>query len=77
MRYKNFVRVFEILIGLVSFQIQNKITKEGYYVVKSDLTRSQQMNLADALEKLRNLIREYEIEAPAPSVETLEKLRKR
>lgn len=46
-------------------------------MVKSDLTRSQQMNLADALEKLRNLIREFEMEAPAPSVETLEKLRKR
>ncbi|XP_005174916.1 large ribosomal subunit protein mL62-like [Musca domestica] len=57
--------------------LQNKITKEGYYVVKSDLTRSQQMNLADALEKLRALIREYEIEAPPPSEETLEKLRKR
>lgn len=35
------------------------------------------MNLADALEKLRNLIREYEYEAPAVSEETLEKTRKR
>ncbi|KAM7353004.1 large ribosomal subunit protein mL62 [Cochliomyia hominivorax] len=57
--------------------LQNKITKDGYYVIKSDLTRSQQMNLADALEKLRNLIREYEYEAPPTSGETLEKIRKR
>ncbi|XP_075153044.1 large ribosomal subunit protein mL62 [Haematobia irritans] len=62
----------KLLVGL-----QNKITKEGYYVIKSDLTRSQQMNLADALEKLRTIIREYEIESPAPSQETMEKLRKR
>ncbi|KAI8118659.1 hypothetical protein FF38_07085 [Lucilia cuprina] len=57
--------------------LENKITKEGYYVIKSDLTRSQQMNLADALEKLRNIIREHEYEAAPTSEETLEKLRKR
>ncbi|TMW53208.1 hypothetical protein DOY81_001751 [Sarcophaga bullata] len=57
--------------------LQNKITKDGYYVIKSDVTRSQQMNLADAMEKLRTLIREYEYEAPAKSEETLEKIRKR
>ncbi|XP_053961318.1 peptidyl-tRNA hydrolase ICT1, mitochondrial [Anastrepha ludens] len=57
--------------------LQNKLTKEGYFVIKSDLTRSQQMNLADALEKLRNLIREYEIEKPPPTEESLEKLRRR
>uniref|UniRef100_A0A1A9ZK71 Large ribosomal subunit protein mL62 n=1 Tax=Glossina pallidipes TaxID=7398 RepID=A0A1A9ZK71_GLOPL len=62
----------KLMIGL-----QNKITNEGYYVIKSDLTRSQQLNLADALEKLRSLIREYEIETPPPKEETLEKIRKR
>ncbi|KOC65151.1 Peptidyl-tRNA hydrolase ICT1, mitochondrial [Habropoda laboriosa] len=36
----------------------NKLTKEGYLIVKSELTRSQQLNLADALEKLREIIRE-------------------
>ncbi|XP_011185756.2 peptidyl-tRNA hydrolase ICT1, mitochondrial [Zeugodacus cucurbitae] len=57
--------------------LQNKLTKDGYFVIKSDLTRSQQMNLADALEKLRNIIREYEVEKLAPTEETLEKLRRR
>lgn len=35
------------------------------------------MNLADALEKLRNLIRECEVEKAAPTEETLEKMRRR
>uniref|UniRef100_W8BGN0 Large ribosomal subunit protein mL62 n=1 Tax=Ceratitis capitata TaxID=7213 RepID=W8BGN0_CERCA len=57
--------------------LQNKLTKDGYFVIKSDMTRSQQLNLADALEKLRKLIREYEVEKAAPTEETLEKLRRR
>ncbi|KAH8410651.1 hypothetical protein KR009_009871 [Drosophila setifemur] len=56
----------------------NRITKEGYYYIKSDLTRSQHMNLADALEKLRTIIRAQEtVKVGAPSGETLEKLRRR
>ncbi|XP_067624002.1 large ribosomal subunit protein mL62 [Eurosta solidaginis] len=57
--------------------LKNKMTKEGYFVIKSDLTRSQQMNLADAMEKLRSTIREYEVEKAAPTEDTLEKLRRR
>ncbi|XP_016964512.1 peptidyl-tRNA hydrolase ICT1, mitochondrial [Drosophila biarmipes] len=58
--------------------LANRITKEGYFYIKSDLTRSQQMNLADALEKLRAIIRSQEaLEAAPPSEETLEKLRRR
>jgi len=58
--------------------LANRITKEGYFYIKSDLTRSQQMNLADALEKLRTIIRSQEAsEATPPSEETLEKLRRR
>ncbi|KAH8293057.1 hypothetical protein KR044_000073 [Drosophila immigrans] len=57
--------------------LANKLNKEGYYFIKSDLTRSQQMNLADALEKLRAVIRAQEVEPTAPSEETLEKLRRR
>ncbi|XP_017858119.1 PREDICTED: peptidyl-tRNA hydrolase ICT1, mitochondrial [Drosophila arizonae] len=58
--------------------LANKLNKEGYYFIKSDLTRSQQMNLADALEKLRSLIRAQELDEPtAPSEETVEKLRRR
>nr|CAG4642940.1 EOG090X0JCO [Evadne anonyx] len=37
-------------------QMKNQITKEGYLVTKSDRTRSQQLNLADAMDKLRGLI---------------------
>ncbi|XP_034474548.1 peptidyl-tRNA hydrolase ICT1, mitochondrial [Drosophila innubila] len=58
--------------------LANKMNKEGYYIIKSDLTRSQQMNLADALEKLRSIIRVQEAGEPTgPSEETLEKLRRR
>ncbi|XP_017025736.1 large ribosomal subunit protein mL62 [Drosophila kikkawai] len=58
--------------------LANRITKDGYFYIKSDLTRSQQMNLADALEKLRTIIRSQEVvEAAPPSEETLEKLRRR
>ncbi|XP_017854318.2 peptidyl-tRNA hydrolase ICT1, mitochondrial [Drosophila busckii] len=57
--------------------LANKVTKEGYYFIKSDLTRSQQLNLADALEKLRTVIRAQEFESAAPSEETLEKVRRR
>ncbi|XP_020807204.1 peptidyl-tRNA hydrolase ICT1, mitochondrial [Drosophila serrata] len=59
-------------------ELANRITKDGYFYIKSDLTRSQQMNLADALEKLRTIIRSQEVvEAAPPSEETLEKLRRR
>ncbi|EDW71258.1 large ribosomal subunit protein mL62 [Drosophila virilis] len=58
--------------------LANKLNKEGYYFIKSDLTRSQQLNLADALEKLRTIIRAQELDAPTgPSELTLEKLRRR
>lgn len=56
---------------------QHRLTKEGYYVVKSDLTRFRHMNLADALEKLRNLIRNLEREEKQPDVETVEKHKRR
>ncbi|GJQ82277.1 hypothetical protein Trydic_g19475 [Trypoxylus dichotomus] len=55
----------------------SKITKEGFIVFKSDVTRSQQLNLADCLEKLRCAIRECLYEKPEPTEETLEKIRRR
>ncbi|KAK9739331.1 RF-1 domain [Popillia japonica] len=55
----------------------NKITKEGFIVFKSDVTRSQQLNVADCLEKLRCAIRECLYEKPAPSEETLERIRRK
>lgn len=39
---------------------KSRINREGYFVVRSDLTRFQHLNVADALEKLRNLIRNLE-----------------
>ncbi|XP_034666071.1 peptidyl-tRNA hydrolase ICT1, mitochondrial isoform X1 [Drosophila subobscura] len=57
--------------------LANKITKEGYYYIKSDVSRSQQLNLADALEKLRTIIRAQEVEVAAPSEESLERVRRR
>ncbi|EAA12662.4 AGAP008425-PA [Anopheles gambiae str. PEST] len=57
---------------------KGRITKDGYLVIKSELTRSQQMNTADALEKLRTFIRQAERPVSAePSEETVEKLRRR
>ncbi|KAJ8678536.1 hypothetical protein QAD02_014323 [Eretmocerus hayati] len=55
----------------------NKINKEGYLVIKSDLTRSQQLNLADALLKLRKMIRDVIVIPQEPSELTLEKQMKR
>ncbi|XP_031831579.1 large ribosomal subunit protein mL62 [Nomia melanderi] len=56
---------------------QNRISKDGYFIVKSELTRSQHLNLADALEKLRTMIREVIKPPPEISPETAELKRKR
>ncbi|XP_052896072.1 peptidyl-tRNA hydrolase ICT1, mitochondrial [Anopheles moucheti] len=57
---------------------KGRITKDGYLVIKSELTRSQQMNTADALEKLRAFIRQAEQPVTTePSAETVERLRRR
>ncbi|EFN63374.1 Immature colon carcinoma transcript 1 protein [Camponotus floridanus] len=57
-------------------QEKNKINKDGYLIIKSDLTRSQHLNLADALEKLRTMIRATLVERPKPSLESIERIRK-
>lgn len=59
-------------------QVKNLTTKEGDFVIKSDRTRSQHLNLADALDKLRDLIHSAakSLETPIISEETLEKLRR-
>ncbi|XP_034941593.1 peptidyl-tRNA hydrolase ICT1, mitochondrial [Chelonus insularis] len=41
----------------LSIQERHRINKEGFLVVKSEVTRHQHLNLADALEKLRAMIR--------------------
>ncbi|XP_072932323.1 large ribosomal subunit protein mL62 [Epargyreus clarus] len=54
-----------------------KLTKDGYLVIRSDTTRSQQLNLADCMQKLRNMIRDAAVTKRAPSPETEEKIRQR
>ncbi|XP_008544368.1 peptidyl-tRNA hydrolase ICT1, mitochondrial [Microplitis demolitor] len=56
---------------------QNRINKDGYLVVKSDLTRYQIMNVADALEKLRAMIRRTITPEKVVDPETEELKRKR
>ncbi|XP_058058678.1 large ribosomal subunit protein mL62 isoform X1 [Anopheles bellator] len=57
---------------------KGRITKDGFLVIRSELTRSQHVNTADALEKLRNFIRQAEQPiSTEPSVETVEMLRRR
>lgn len=58
------------------FQHKSKINKDGYLIIKSDLTRSQHLNLADALEKLRAMIRATLITPTELSPESKEKMRK-
>ncbi|XP_050298779.1 peptidyl-tRNA hydrolase ICT1, mitochondrial [Anthonomus grandis grandis] len=54
-----------------------RVTKEGHLIFRSDLTRSQQLNLADCLEKVRKCIRDSLYEKPETSPETKEKIRRR
>lgn len=55
----------------------NKLNKEGYLIIRSDTTRSQQLNLADCMHKLRNLIRDAAVTKRQPSPETVERIRQR
>ncbi|GFU11194.1 peptidyl-tRNA hydrolase ICT1, mitochondrial [Nephila pilipes] len=55
----------------------NKITKEGFLVLRSDKTRLQTLNLADCMDKLRCYIREAEKPPPEVLPETLALRKKR
>ena len=58
-------------------KMKSSLTKDGWLVVKSDKTRSQSLNQADALEKLRNIILcALQPSKPVFSDEELEKMRK-
>nr|CAG4636678.1 EOG090X0JCO [Eubosmina coregoni]SVE70188.1 EOG090X0JCO [Eubosmina coregoni] len=59
-------------------QIKNQLTKEGYFIIKSERTRSQQLNLADALDKLRDMIHAaaQSLATPQVSPESLERQRR-
>jgi peptidyl-tRNA hydrolase ICT1 len=66
----------EVRQKLINLNI-NKLTKDGYLVIRSEKTRSQQLNLADALERLRSLIWKAATPEPEQSEETIEKMRRR
>lgn len=57
---------------------KNSINKEGYFMVKSDKTRQQSLNIADCLDKLRCYLTEAAQPTHLePSAETLEQVRQR
>ncbi|XP_050535270.1 peptidyl-tRNA hydrolase ICT1, mitochondrial [Daktulosphaira vitifoliae] len=56
---------------------KTKLTKEGYLIIRSEKTRSQQLNLADAMDRLRSLIWKAIEPIPQQTEETLEKIRRR
>nr|SVE76776.1 EOG090X0JCO [Daphnia longispina] len=59
-------------------RMKNQLSKEGFFIIKSDRTRSQQLNLADTLDKLRDLIQSVaqSLVVPEVSPETLERQRR-
>lgn len=56
---------------------KTRLNKEGYLIIKSDRTRSQQLNLADAMTTLRNMIWKAAKPATEISAETIDKIRLR
>ena len=63
---------------ILLFQLRSSLNKEGFIFISSDRTRHQHMNIADALEKLRELIRSCEpVQVAQPTPETVELHRKR
>ncbi|XP_076056615.1 large ribosomal subunit protein mL62 isoform X1 [Oratosquilla oratoria] len=56
---------------------KSRLTNEGFLVIRSDKTRSQQLNLADALDKLRFFIQEATYVTPPPSKENVERARRK
>ena len=59
-------------------RVCNQLTKDGFFVIRSERTRFQHLNLADVLDKLRDMIRAaaQSLEAPQISPATLEKQRR-
>lgn len=69
---------FRLITTLKMLQHRGRITKDGYFVLKNDVTRYQQTNLADGLETIRNIIRKVEQSTNAePSPESVERHRRK
>ncbi|CAB3254036.1 unnamed protein product [Arctia plantaginis] len=56
---------------------RNRLSKDGHLIIRSDITRSQTMNLADCMQKLRNMIRDACVTKREPAPETVERIRQR
>jgi len=58
---------------------QGRITKHGYFVIRSEATRKQLMNQADCLHKLRGLVYRAQADSQTrgPSAEDVQKLEER
>lgn len=63
---------FYFLFGL---QHKNSLSREGCLIVRSDKTRSQHLNIADCMDKIRCYITEAERPPKQISTETLEKIK--
>ncbi|XP_050513405.1 peptidyl-tRNA hydrolase ICT1, mitochondrial [Diabrotica virgifera virgifera] len=61
----------------IAEKFSTQLTKEGYLIFRSDITRSQQLNLADCLEKIRKAVRGALMVPAEPSVESQERARRR
>lgn len=61
----------------LSIKHKTSITTDGFLVIRSDKTRSQQLNLAEAMDKLRHLIYTTAYVPPPPAAEDIERARRR
>ncbi|KAG1659522.1 Peptidyl-tRNA hydrolase ICT1, mitochondrial [Nymphon striatum] len=53
---------------LIAEKCKNTITKNGEIFIRSDKTRSQLMNMADCMDKLRTFVRQVEGSVPKPEI---------
>lgn len=81
-RCEKCLRIWSLWMRFLKFfvfwQLRSSLSKEGFIFVTSDRTRHQHMNIADALEKLREMIRSCEpVQVAELPPETVELHRKR
>nr|XP_045608671.1 peptidyl-tRNA hydrolase ICT1, mitochondrial-like [Procambarus clarkii] len=61
----------------IAEKYKSRVTVDGYLVIRSDKTRSQQLNLADAMDKLRHMIHTAAHVQKIPPAEAEERARRR
>jgi peptidyl-tRNA hydrolase ICT1 len=55
----------------------SRITKNGYLVVKSEKTRSQMLNQADCLDRIRTMVRQCDVKPHVPTQDELDLIQRR